>query len=302
MFNNDSNNSRHQHILLKLSDSIEEILHPKGSIVGDGALATPPEPPIDPPPPPQPPLDSSYYVLPNDLIDSNLSEEYSEIFQPLLGTNEFFWLQNYADVLSRNPRTLKRILNTYSVFRRVRKFRDPNADVFDDFASKLLKLVIMSEQWPFAFAWILQVITTIQNEFLMLQVEAEESNSTSNLFSERYFLSRDLNYDLSNNEGWKEFGNVSIRDLFLKIEKKLFKVALQEHLHNEHIEHFMILCRKCGKTILRVHDFTRPLDSISSNLHGYILNMPSYTMDSVRLQINKYMLEKQQNNVGNWYD
>ena len=109
---------------------------------------------------------------------------------------------------------MKRILNIYSVFRHVRKYRDPNADAFDDFAKKLLKSVIISEQWPFPFAWILQVISKIQREHLLLKERAD--NST--ILSKRFSLSKNLQYDVSKDEGWDDFCNESIFNLFLKIE------------------------------------------------------------------------------------
>ena len=90
--------------------------------------------------------------------DEKFLKEYSEIYKPLIGTKEFVWFESYAEVLSANPRTLKRTLNIYSVFRCVRKYLDPSADTHDNFAKKLLKSVRISEQLSFAFAWILQVI------------------------------------------------------------------------------------------------------------------------------------------------
>ena len=125
-------------MLFEISDSIESLLLLEVSIVAEGASVASTSS-TDTPPNSNP--SHSYYVLSKDLVnvvfENKILEEYSDIYEPLIGRKEFAWLENYVKVLSCNPRTLKRILNIYILFWHVRKFRDQNAEAFDYSVKKL---------------------------------------------------------------------------------------------------------------------------------------------------------------------
>ena len=76
--------------------------------------------------------------------------------------------------------------------------QDPQAaDNFDILSRKMLKLIIISEQWPWALSWILQVISTMESERRIYTQGKDETESIDS----QYFLSKELGFDVSNDDG-----------------------------------------------------------------------------------------------------
>ncbi|MBT3368993.1 MAG: hypothetical protein HN416_17760, partial [Nitrospina sp.] len=62
--------------------------------------------------------------------------------------------ENYSPFLSPNPRRAKRIVNVYRIARQLKS----NLGALAPEAPTLIKWMILSEQWPFRVAWIMQKI------------------------------------------------------------------------------------------------------------------------------------------------
>ena len=179
-------------------------------------------------------------------------------------------------VLKSNPRTLKRILNIYSVIRCIRRHHDSSADVFDAFSRKMFKMAIISEQWPIAFSWIVEVIITVEKEYCM-----KEGSNSSGLFCPEYFFYRDLEYDVSNEEGWSNFCNDSILYLLYKILK--LPIALKGDTQRDaHIQDLIFILKYDSEfACLRVADFIKTSSASGRNLRHYIY------FDNIRVTIKK---------------
>ncbi len=74
--------------------------------------------------------------------------------EPIFAPEEADTIKQFArsEWLSRNPRRVKRIINVYRISRSL----DP--DTLLAHRQKLIKWIVMSEQWPFRTAWIMQYI------------------------------------------------------------------------------------------------------------------------------------------------
>ena len=92
---------------------------------------------------------------------------YNKIYHPIMDPLERSWFKKYADCLVGKPRKMKRILNSYMVSRIVAKKLRPNLARQNEFREKLLKLVILFEQWPYRMAWFLVIVENIQQERLL---------------------------------------------------------------------------------------------------------------------------------------
>ncbi|MEK7323636.1 MAG: P-loop NTPase fold protein, partial [Chloroflexota bacterium] len=74
--------------------------------------------------------------------------------EPIFSPEEADTIKQFArsEWLSRNPRRVKRIINVYRISRSL----DP--DTSSAHRQKLIKWIVMSEQWPYRTAWIMQHI------------------------------------------------------------------------------------------------------------------------------------------------
>jgi len=74
--------------------------------------------------------------------------------QPMLNDKERTWFSANARFVSGNPRTIKRILNVFNVGRYI---ADHTGNFGGEFSIKLLKFIVLLEQWPYRMAWLLQL-------------------------------------------------------------------------------------------------------------------------------------------------
>ena len=71
-------------------------------------------------------------------------------YKPMMDENERFCLERFCPFADGNPRRLKRIINVFNVGRRVVELRrGKNWSGLAAFKPKLLKFVILLEQWPY---------------------------------------------------------------------------------------------------------------------------------------------------------
>jgi hypothetical protein len=103
---------------------------------------------------------------PNDNLSSHrgVQQLYNNIYHPIMDPSERSWFNRYADDLVGKPRKMKRIINSYMVSRIVAKKLRPKLAGQKEFGEKLLKLIILCEQWPYRMAWFLVVAENIQQE------------------------------------------------------------------------------------------------------------------------------------------
>lgn len=88
---------------------------------------------------------------------------------------------NFAKYLSPNPRRMKRIVNVYRVARLLPR------SLTEDQRRKLIKWVILSEQWPLRVSWILEEIENDQQQFPeAIQAKLDNTNNDQPSVGRRY--------------------------------------------------------------------------------------------------------------------
>ena len=84
------------------------------------------------------------------LPEERFGIEKSSSYAPMMDENERECLERLCPFADGNPRRLKRIINVFNVGRRVVELRRGKEwSGLAEFKPKLLKFVIMLEQWPY---------------------------------------------------------------------------------------------------------------------------------------------------------
>jgi Leucine-rich repeat (LRR) protein len=106
----------------------------------------------------------------DDLSSSGaVPTKFSQMHQPLMDALETSWFNKYSDHLIGQPRKIKRIINSYMISRSVIEDLKPQTDNSNVFQEKLLKLIILLEQWPYRMAWMLIIVENLQKENRIIQ-------------------------------------------------------------------------------------------------------------------------------------
>lgn len=97
---------------------------------------------------------------------------YKILYSPLLNVDEFRWVNDLLFVIPGNPRSIKRILNIYSLARayRLHKYGFNASGVL---SKKMLKFIILLERWPYATSLMLAVVTRVNYECYDRNVDKE---------------------------------------------------------------------------------------------------------------------------------
>jgi len=106
---------------------------------------------------------------------------YPSQFQPLMDEFENELFDNYAEHLVGLPRKMKRIVNSYMVSRCAAK-EMKRSGVDKVFSEKLLKLIILFEQWPYRMAWLMVIVENLQRE-KSIRVDVEKEGSQHQSYS-----------------------------------------------------------------------------------------------------------------------
>ena len=133
-------------------------------------------------------------TTPGSEPDSTSGEEVAdkdEIYHPLMDNLESEWFEKYADHMVGQPRKMKRISNSYmGVSRIIAKKLSPKlaSSEGDDFRRKLMKMIILIEQWPYRMAWLMVIVQNVQQELTLEphphDIDAISFSSTSNSSTE----------------------------------------------------------------------------------------------------------------------
>ena len=92
------------------------------------------------------------------------------------------WFETYADHMVGEPRKMKRITNSYMVSRIIAKELSPNLfnSKGSDFRRKLMKMIILFEQWPYRMAWLIVIVQNLQQELSLKERNRNNGNPIGN--------------------------------------------------------------------------------------------------------------------------
>jgi hypothetical protein len=100
---------------------------------------------------------------PSDDIARSVDPPPSGSFMSMLNEDDRRCLEYFLHFVDGNPRRMKRIINVFNVSRFIAELRcGASRPILPQFTSKLLKMVILVEQWPYRMAWLLQFIEDVK--------------------------------------------------------------------------------------------------------------------------------------------
>eukprot|EP00985_Skeletonema_marinoi_P029797 scaffold29094_cov73-Skeletonema_marinoi.AAC.1 len=76
----------------------------------------------------------------------------------MLNENDRRCLEDFMPFIDGNPRRMKRFINVFNLSQRIAELR---CEVSPQLTAKILKMVILVEQWPYRMAWLLQLIEDV---------------------------------------------------------------------------------------------------------------------------------------------
>jgi hypothetical protein len=234
---------------------------------------------------------------PSDDIVRIIDLPPSSLYIPMLNEDDRRCLEAFITFIDGNPRRMKRILNGFNLSRRIAELRCGESNpILRYFTSKILKMVILVEQWPYRMAWLLQLIEDV-NQMSFHSVE----DSRMNRFLEECF-GRD---QVRRGESWWDvICRVGILEVYRRVvcglsmsnvdssnmgtidsDPQLFEGLLQCDGHDEQSS-------SERPYAINVHDL-RPLGCNMEGgedetcLRSYMFNMPQGITDKVSIMMNK---------------
>eukprot|EP00984_Skeletonema_dohrnii_P027349 scaffold16874_cov123-Skeletonema_dohrnii-CCMP3373.AAC.1 len=219
----------------------------------------------------------------------------SGLYIPMLNDNNRRCLEDFMPFIDGNPRRMKRIINVFNVSRRIAELRcEASSPILQQLTTKILKMVILVEQWPYRMAWLLQLIEDVKQ------------TSTHHLEDSRMnqFLGECFGRDKVQPDSWDMICSVGILEVYRRIVCKLSMSYVE--LSNmgtidsdPQLFEGLLLCNgndeqssSEGLHAITVQDL-RPLgcntEGIENEtcLRSYLFNMPHAITDKVSIMMNK---------------
>eukprot|EP00984_Skeletonema_dohrnii_P014031 scaffold5864_cov93-Skeletonema_dohrnii-CCMP3373.AAC.9 len=219
----------------------------------------------------------------------------SGLYVPMLNENDRRCLEDFIPFIDGNPRRMKRIINVFNVARRITELQ---RKVSPQLTAKILKMVILLEQWPYRMAWLLQLIEDI-NQMSTHRVEDSRMNQ---------FLEECLGRREDGKSWWDMICGVGILQVYRRIvcelllmskvdssnmvtkdsDPQLFEGLLQCNGNDE-------LSSSEEPYAIIVQDM-RPLGcnmeggEYETCLRSYMFNMPQAITDKVSVMMNKALM------------
>ncbi len=220
-------------------------------------------------------------------------------------------LEYFLHFVDGNPRRMKRIINVFHVSRFIAELRcGASRPILPQFTSKLLKMVILVEQWPYRMAWLLQLIEDV-NQMSFHSVE----DSRMNRFLEECFGRDQVRHGES---WWDVICRVGILEVYRRVVCELLMSNVDSSNmgttdSDPQLFEGLLLCNGHDEQssseeqyAITIHDL-RPLGCNMEGgedetcLRSYMFNMPQGITDKVSLMMSKAMINyvrKDSSNIG----
>ena len=229
-------------------------------------------------------------------------EEYMSLFPSLATSEELKWFSEYSEYFIGRPRKIKRIINCYMLSRYVANaLRSDNNSIHlvattSIFYHKLLKLIILLEQWPYRMAWLLLVVENIQQEF---EMKANEPNTTSerlnigdtfiSLIAKTFGSSKSHSM-----EGCEDLALFDIYDHFVQVLMHSSPDSVEQLQRDGDPQVFeQMLLHGDAALTLKLKDISTPEKkggSSQDTLRRYVFNLQTHTIEKVALEVENCLL------------
>jgi len=223
----------------------------------------------------------------------------SGLYIPMLNETDRNCLEALMPFIDGNPRRMKRIINIFNVSRCIAELQFEASNFFPwsnptltKLTAKMLKMVILVEQWPCRMAWLLQFIEYVKQ---MSDHGVEETGMKRFLeecFGPNKVLPDGSSWDVICRAGMLEVYRRVVCDLSMSYTELSNMGTID---YDPQLFEGLLLCNGEDKQYtITVHDL-RPLGcNIKSEtcLRGYMFNMPQAIPGKVSLMMNKILNER----------
>eukprot|EP00984_Skeletonema_dohrnii_P020763 scaffold10195_cov70-Skeletonema_dohrnii-CCMP3373.AAC.3 len=213
----------------------------------------------------------------------------SGLYIPMLNESDRRCLEDFMPFIDGNPRRMKRIINVFNLSRRIAKLR---CEVSPQLTAKILKMVILVEQWPYRMAWLLQLIEDV-NQMSSHSLEVTRMNQ----FLGECFRRDEVRPD---ELCWDMICRVGILEVYRRVVCELSMSNVDSSNmgsidSDPQLFEGLLLCNgndrlspSEGPYAITVHDL-RPLgcNNSESCLRRYMFNIPHAVTDKVSIMMSK---------------
>ncbi len=217
----------------------------------------------------------------------------SGLYLPMLNEDDRSCLEALMPFIDGNPRRMKRIINIFNVSRRIAELRlDASSPIFlTQLSAKILKMVILVEQWPYRMAWLLQLIEDVKQ---MSDHDVDDSRMNQ-LFEECFGRDKVLRDESC----WEVIRRVGILESYRKIVcELLMSRSSADSLKNvkamdsdSQLFEGLLSSASKGPSAISVHDLRPTGCKMEENggdetcLRSYMFNMPLSIPEKVSLMM-----------------
>jgi len=217
----------------------------------------------------------------------------SGLYIPMLNENDRRCLEDFMPFIDGNPRRIKRIINVFNLSRRIAELR---CEVSPQLTAKILKMVILVEQWPYRMAWLLQLIEDV-NQMSSHSLEVTKMNQ----FLGECFRRDEIRPD---ELSWDMICRVGILEVYRRVVSELSMSNVDSSNmgsidSDPQLFEGLLLCNGNDKNssseipyAITVHDL-RPLGCNTEGgenetcLRSYMFNLPHAVTDKVSTMMSK---------------
>ena len=215
----------------------------------------------------------------------------SGLYIPMLNETDRRCLETLMPFIDGNPRRMKRIINVFNVSRRIAELRfETSSPILTKLTAKILKLVILVEQWPYRMAWLLQFIEDVKQ----MNDHGVEETRLKRFLEERF----GRNIVLPDGSSWVVICRAGILEVYRRVVCESMSCTEPSNMgtidYNPQLFEGLLLCIGEDKQYtITIHDL-RPLgcNNIKNEtcLRSYMFNMPQAIPGKVSLIMNKMLI------------
>ena len=215
--------------------------------------------------------------------------EYERIYSPILNHSELNVFKQLSFIFPENPRSIKRILNTYSLARTYRSYKY-DTDVFDILSIKMIKFIMLLERWPYATSLMIEVITRLNYEcnYMYKELEKRQNNPSCDKKELYIRISNRVRVNAAEDNTELNLNELELYRLYDALEQELLchnVGALRYILSRDHDIRLFKTCLLHGinEEVLMVRDI--------EELVPYAFNLNLMLLDHARKVIDEIMVQ-----------
>lgn len=124
----------------------------------------------------------------NPVVEQVIYGEIRPVLETMVSIKEKTWFNQYACYMTGKARTMTRIVNIYNLARYLVDNNVKGEVVTDRLRKKLLKVVILCEQWPYRMSWLMQIAEDAMQESALKDKEEKAEKQSVQVFEDLDYL------------------------------------------------------------------------------------------------------------------